>query len=81
MRVHPRVHERHPEIGDADVEHAWQGFVATAAREPGVHEIRIGFDRKGRALEMAGVMEADGRWLVYHAFTPPTRKFLNEIGA
>jgi hypothetical protein len=31
----------------------------------------------GRVLEMLAVELEDGRTLVYRAFTPPTRKFLN----
>lgn len=80
MQVHPRVKRRHPDISDADVEHAWENSIAIAVRVPGEHEVRIGFDLNGRAIEMAGVLKDDGEWLVYHAFTPPTRKFLTEIG-
>lgn len=77
-KVHPRVHERHPEIEDADVVLAWEDYVDRADREVAARELRIGFDLKGRELEMVGILAKDG-WLVYHAMTPPTKKTYAEM--
>lgn len=76
--VHPRVHERHSEIEDADVIWAWDNYVERADREVAVREVRIGFDLKGREIEMVGKM-LKGEWFVYHAQTPPTKKTRNEM--
>jgi hypothetical protein len=39
----------------------------------------VGFDSKGRLLEMVAVF--DGKdYLIYHAMTPPTKKVLAELG-
>lgn len=73
-----RVCERHPELSVEDVEYAWEHFREVAIREVAFREMRIGFDRKGRLLEMVGVLTVDG-WVVYHAMTPPSKKTLSEI--
>ena len=77
MRVHPRVHERHPEISDEDVRHAWEAYELRATRDRADREMRVGFDLRGRALEMVGVLQG-GDWLVFHAMTPPSKKTLRE---
>ena len=76
--VHPRVHKRHPEIEDADVVWAWDGITEGVIRDIGEREVRIGFDSRGRELEMVGVLK-DGEWFVYHAMTPPSKKTKSEI--
>ena len=77
--VHPRIPSRHPEISIEDVEAAWVNFAVAATRVPGEVEVRIGFDSKGRRVEMVGVLQANGAWLVYHAMTPPSEKTEREI--
>lgn len=62
-----------------DVEHAWENYVIGAVRVPGELEVRIGFDRAGREVEMVGSLLAGGDWLVFHAMTPPTKKVRREI--
>ena len=76
--VHPRVMERHPELSEDDVVAAWNAYVRMTRREEN-QAIAIGFDDKGRALEMVA-KEANGDYLVYHAMTPPTAKALRELG-
>lgn len=78
MLVHPRIHDKHPEITDADVNWAWNNYVSAAVRDAREREMRIGFDLKGRAIEMVGVF-MDDDWLVFHAMTPPSRKTYEEI--
>lgn len=81
VRIHQRVHERHPEIDDGDVETAWENYRFAAVRIPREQEMRTGYDSHGRYIEMVGVLLADGAWLVYHAMTPPSKKTLKEIEA
>ena len=78
--VHPRVHERHPEIEDGDVLAAWRSALASAPRMDGTGSwITVGVDGRGRLLEMVSVRNREGCWLVCHAMTPPSRKTLNEL--
>ena len=42
--------------------------------------IALGFDKKGRLLEMVAIRLDCGDWLVYHAMTPPSRKTFAELG-
>lgn len=77
-RVHPRISLRHPELSDEDVMTAWNYFEFAAVRIPGEVEMRIGYDLKGRRIEMAGRLLEDG-WLIYHAMTPPSKKTEREI--
>lgn len=79
--VHPRVMERHPELSEDDVREAWDNYVCMARREGfDDHYVAMGFDAAGRAIEMVAVETIDGDWFVYHAMTPPTEKFLRELG-
>lgn len=76
--IHPRVSERHPELVGDDVRKAWEECLVSAVRIPGVREMRPGFDRQGRLLEMIGALTEEG-WLVFNAMTPPSKKSLSEI--
>ena len=82
MVVHPRIHERHPDITDADVAAAWDNVLLSAPRDDGTGSwVSIGMDGNGRLLEMVSIHNAAGQWLVYHAMTPPSKKTLKELGA
>ena len=80
--VHGRVMERHPEISPDDVAHAWVSRVASATRRTGHADqtVVVGFDARGRLLEMVAVELEDGTPLVFHCMTPPSAKTLKEIG-
>lgn len=77
-----RIRERHPELGECDVREAWENAVVHAPREDSrpFEYMAVGFDGKGRAIEMLGRRTSDGDWVVWHAFTPPTKKALRELG-
>jgi hypothetical protein len=82
IKVHPRVHRRHPDLTDDDVLGAWANCIRSVPRvdkNPNEH-IAVGSDGKGRLVEMVGVRLMDGSWIVFHAMTPPTRKTLLELG-
>lgn len=80
--IHPHIVERHPEISEEDVADAWVGCIKAVPRldrNPNEY-IAIGCDSKGRLLELIAVRLGTGEWLIYHAFTPPTHKALQELG-
>ena len=79
--IHPRVMERHPELSEDDVREAWDGYVRMTRREGAdSYYVAVGFDLKGRAIELVAVETIEGDWSVYHALTPPTRGVLAELG-
>ena len=79
--VHPRVHERHPDISEEDVLTAWRNMLLSAPRNNGTGSwVSVGMDGNGRLLEMVSVHNSAGQWLVYHAMTPPTKKTMRKLG-
>lgn len=42
--------------------------------------IAIGMLQDGRLAELVALEDNQGRWHVFHAFVPPTKKFLKELG-
>ena len=81
--IHERIHRRHPELTDLDVRTAWlDAFVIGERVDAGLPRptlVGLGYDGRGRALEMIGTVLEDGVTLVYHARTPPTKKVLREL--
>jgi hypothetical protein len=82
LYVHPRVHERHPELLDRDVIAAWEtALLSTPRTEKNPNEyLAVGFDGRGRLLEMVAVRLDGCDWLIYHAMTPPSNKTFEELG-
>jgi hypothetical protein len=80
-KVHQRISAKHPEISDTDVLAAWDSCIRTGTRNRGAydHTVAVGFDNKGRFLEMVAVLESTGIWHIFHAMTPPSRKTLMEL--
>ena len=80
--VHRRVHERHPELADDNVLAAWENSIASTPRtqkDPNEY-VAVGFDGKGRLVEVVAVRSAAGDWLAFHAMTPPSANTLGELG-
>ena len=80
--VHPRVILRHPELDEAGVMAAWENALVSTPRthlNPNQY-VALGFDTKGRLLEVVAVRLEDGSWLIYHAMTPPSNKTFEELG-
>jgi hypothetical protein len=80
--VHPRVHQRHPEITDNDVLDAWVHCILSRPRldkDPNEY-LAVGVDANGRLIELAALRGADNVWIIFHAMTPPTKKTLKELG-
>lgn len=84
VRVHPRVHKRHPELEEGDVLEAWRNAFADRVRDvespKRIIRMALGVDGKGRTLEMLAVEADNGEILIFHAMTPPSKKALHEMG-
>ncbi len=80
--VHPRIHEKHPELEDKDVESAFRNVFTEVRRMDKDEEefMAIGSDAKGRLVEIVYRIDYDGNMIIFHAFTPPTKKTLAELG-
>jgi hypothetical protein len=78
--VHPRVHEKHPEIESDDAIAAWNNAIAVRNRAygPPDYYAAAGADKKGRMLEVVGVGLEDGSLLIFHAMKL-TDKMRNEL--
>lgn len=79
--VHPRIHERHPDVSDDDVKTAWHNALASMPRldkDPDEYAA-IGVDGHGRLVELVAKRTRDGDWIIYHAMTPPTAKMRREL--
>lgn len=76
--VRTRIRERHPEISEEDVRIAWERAHDSIQRPGESIWITLGFDGRGRELEILGDL-CQGRWVLFHALTPPTGKILREI--
>ncbi|WEV72255.1 hypothetical protein [Bifidobacterium sp. ESL0790] len=79
--IHPRIHQRHPDITDADVRAAWHRMIHMSQRDGNSNRwVAIGVDRYGRSLELVATFDDYGKWLIFHAYTPPTKGILKELG-
>lgn len=82
VTVHKRVFRRHPELSEADVLTAWDNALMSTprlAKDPDEY-VSLGFDGKGRLLEMVAIRNKAGGWLIFHATTPPSDKTFREFG-
>lgn len=68
---------RHPELSEEDVVIAVRSVMVDAQRESGAW-MAIGLDGRGRNVELLYRVAGDVL-VVYHAFTPPTKKFRREL--
>lgn len=60
---------------------AWNNsFVSTSRTRKNPDEyVAVGFDGKGRLVEIAAIRFPTGDWLVFHAMTPPSKNTLKEL--
>ena len=79
--VHPRNHQRHPEVSEEDVRTAWRNQIKRRKRE-GIHPpqyVAVGFDGKGRLLQIVVVYDPKQDTVIaFHSMTA-TRKMLCEL--
>ena len=80
VEVDPRIGRLHPELSDDDVLFAWEHTVKWSVRQQSNDYAAIGFDEKGRTVEMVAARLRDDALLIYHARTPATKKFRKELG-
>ena len=80
--VHPRVTERHPELVEEDVRHAYWNAIRFAPRldRRSDEYAGVGPDRWGRNVEVIGRFLPTGEFLIFHAYRPATNKILVELG-
>ena len=78
-----RIEERHPEVTKEDAARAWASSVA---RMPDFSKgnperyIGIGFDNKGREIEVVAVRKSIDTWVVIHAQTPAKVDIKRKLG-
>lgn len=70
--VLPRIHERHPELTAKDVLTAFRSAMQEVRRNDGTWML-VSLDGRGRNVEVL-YAEKNGMVVIYHAFTPPTKK-------
>ena len=70
-------------LTENEIRHAWDTPIACRQRngedDPPIW-IAIGVLPDGRMAELVALEDSQGRWLVFHAMVPPTKKFLRELG-
>ena len=81
VHVHPRISEKHPELAEEDVIAAWDSRIVSMSRVSGDPRevVAVGIDGRGRLVELVAKRKG-GTVVIFHAFTPPTRKMLHELG-
>ena len=79
--VHPRIHERHPDLTEDDVLAAWDSCLCSMPRlDKDVDEyLAVGTDKTGRLVEIVAKRIENQKFIIYHAMTPPTKKTLHEL--
>lgn len=75
--VHP--HSLKHGLTEDEIIFAWNNFARKRPRGDD-YWVTIGFDSKGREIEMVAAVLVDGSLLVIHAKTPATKKFKKELG-
>ncbi len=80
--VHKRVTARHPKLSEADVRAAWRNRIRCQVRTgpwPPQY-VAVGFDGKGRAVEMVAVYDPSAdEVLIFHANTPVSESVRREM--
>jgi len=81
VRVHS--HALKHGLSDNEVAFAWENPIRCRQRngtnDPAIW-ISIGALPDGRLAELVAFMDESGVWCVFHAMTPPTKKFKSELG-
>ena len=80
--VHPRIHERYPELMDSDVLFAWENSIVHCQGLDVNTDtyVAIGINKHGLLIEMVTIASENGDCLIYHIMTPPTKKVLIKLG-
>lgn len=81
IKVLDRVFRRHPELSKEDVKTAWENRLKSQYRldQDRPYIVGVGVAKSGKPLELIA-FEDGSDTVIFHAFTPPTKKFLTELG-
>lgn len=63
--------------------YAWENPIRIRQRSGSADQpiwVSIGPLPDGRFAELVGFVDVNGDWYVFHAMTPPTKKFKRELG-
>lgn len=70
-------------LTEDEIRQAWDTPIACRQRnredDPPIW-IAIGVLPDGRMAELIALENSSGQWVVLHAMTPPTKKFMRELG-
>jgi hypothetical protein len=69
-------------ISEEDVGYAWNSPLRCRQRQSNDEPARwiaIGLLPNGESAELVAFQDENGDWNVYHAMTPPTKKFIKEL--
>lgn len=83
IAVLDRVEQRHPDVSKEDAAAAWSSSVARMPDLRGGNPERyvaVGFDKKGRELEVVAVRKSIDMWVVIHAQTPAKTEIKRRFG-
>lgn len=82
MNVFALPHALKHGLSESDVAYAWKSPIRCrqrAGKDEPPRWIAIGLLPDGRLAELVAIQTIEGDWYVYHAMTPPTKKFLKEL--
>ena len=66
-------------LSEDDVRYAWEHFVIKRPRDVD-YWVAIGFDARGREIELVAVECANATFLIIHAMSPATKSIKQELG-
>lgn len=82
IAIHPNALKHG--LTEEGIRHAWDNAFEWIRRDRDdglIDYVFIGPDAKGRLLELlARYSESLGGYICFHAFTPPTKKIMKELG-
>ena len=70
-------------LSETAISYAWESLVRCRQRQSNEEPprwIAIGILPDGRIAELVAFESLTGEWYIFHAMTPPTAKFINELG-
>jgi hypothetical protein len=83
MKVLVLPHALRHGLGEEEIIYAWNSLIRCRQRQSKDEPprwIAIGTLPDGRTVEMVAFESLAGEWCVFHALTPPTVKFIKELG-
>lgn len=78
-----RIEERHPDVSKEDAATAWCSAVAwmpDLAKGDPRRYIGVGFDKRGREIEVVAIRKDVDTWVVIHAQTPAKTDIKRKLG-